>query len=241
MATISQKTLETIKKQRIEPKPRWEFIFKNLAIWGLFVVALIVEGVLVSIVVSLLAETDFDIYTKLEKNLIEYVLIILPYFWLIALGVVTGLIVYNYRKTKHGYRLQTYLIVSGSVVVGVIVGTVFYVFGLGGSVEQTLAAKVPYYDRIVYSQHDVWNRPHQGLLAGEILEVRSPQEFLLRDFKMIEWTVRGENIIWRSHLEPRPHLKIKVIGERVNDHVFTVYEVRPWRRRTFFVIRKQTK
>lgn len=230
MTNISQETIKLIKKNQLKPKPRWEFIFKNSLIWGLFALALMVEGVLVSVVIEILSDHDFDIYGQLGKNIFEYTLIVLPYFWLIVLAIIIGLAVYNFYLTKRGYRIHRYVIVLVSMAGGVLIGTLFYYIGLGYQVDETLARKMPYYNRMVMRKPDIWCRPDFGLLAGEITEVVSPAEFLLRDFRLIEWTMRGEQMVWRVPLPLQPQLKVKVIGQSQGDHIFIVQEVRPWGR-----------
>lgn len=230
MNQISDKTLNIITDQHLHPKPRWQFITKNAAIWSLLASVLVVEGILVSEVVFFLTEHDFDIHDRLQMSLVQYTLVVLPYFWLIISLLGLGLIVYNFRQTKRGYRFQTYFIVLGSVTLGVVLGSLFYYVGLGGQIDDTLAEKVPVYKHMVCRKSNIWMRPEDGLLAGEIVEVRSPEEFLLRDLDWMEWTMRGEQIIWQNSLEPRPRLKIKVIGEQIGHQVFTVFEVRRWTR-----------
>src|SRR3989339_370052 len=230
--TISEKTFAAIKEQKITPKPRWEFILKDSVVWVMFSLALIVEGMLVSVTIFLFSDQDWDIYNKLDKNIVEYALIIVPYFWLVLMAIFCGLAWLNFRQTKKGYRFHTYLVVLVSGVSGLILGTTFFYFGLGNKIDQLFTAKVPYYERMVCHKSEFWEQPKLGLLAGEIVLWDGPDRFVIKDFDNgNEWIVTGAQVIWREPYQPGPpgpRRKIKLIGSQINDNTFRVLEVRPW-------------
>ena len=77
----------------------------------------------------------------------------------------------------------------------------------------------------------MWMSPDQGLLAGKIESILSPQEIELIDLQGNRWRIDVSDAFWRGRLEPKSGLEIKIMGEEKGPGEFTAREIRPMRGR----------
>jgi hypothetical protein len=227
MANISEKVLEKIKEEKIIPKPRWQFLLKNYVLWTIFGASIIVGSLSLAVILHTTFENDWDIYRYLDKSLLEYILISLPYFWIILLAILLAVAYYDYRHTKTGYRYRYYWIVLGSILVSFILGLGFLRLGMGKEIDEVFTRHVPYYSGTLKHKKEIWSHPEKGLLAGRIKIIIDDKDFNLEDFRGKVWEVRESNIVWRE--APRIEEEVKLIGEKSdNCCIFFVKEIRSW-------------
>ena len=84
---ISRDVLKTIEEKHIKPKPRWTFLLKDYAIWILGAFSLIVGSLAFSVIIYMLKNNDWEVYRHLSGSLPGFVVITMPYFWLIFLAI----------------------------------------------------------------------------------------------------------------------------------------------------------
>lgn len=231
MGDLGNKVLERIKAEKIEPKPRWQFLLKDYFVWLAFGISLLVGGLAFCVMLSIILDNDWDIYRYLEIGLFEHFLISLPYLWILLLLLFLAVAYYNYRHTKKGYCCRAFTILALSVFGSVMLGTFFHILGLGGRIDRTLSRNFPVYQQIHCCCHrqDIWTQPEKGLLGGRILNVRKEDEFDVEDFGGIVWQIEKNN----ETLIRRPVLiieneEVKLIGEKKAEKIFWAREVRPW-------------
>lgn len=222
MTTISDKVLARIKKEHIKPRPRWQFRLRDGGQWAVF-------GLLVLLAVFSLS--------------------LLWYFWsdgpwlhggsgfgmfwgrmplVFILLVLSGgaLALLDFRSTGQGYRYPIIKIALVLLLLAVAAGWGLHSLGVSQRIDQAFSASPFYQDKNSYMK-GVWQRPSEGLLAGEILRVRSSASFDLRDFDGKDWQVDASGAFWRHDLAPVAGLKVKLIG-RADQGEFLAKEIRPW-------------
>ena len=204
------------------------FLAKDYSIWTLFVLAVIIGGLAFAVILFLLTDNDWDIYKQLDKSFGEYLLLSLPYFWIIFLGFFSAAAFYNYKHTKKGYRRSPHLIVGASILVSVIVGTVFFYAGLGSRIENVFADNFPYYENFTQRRVDVWNNPERGLLSGTITEAGDKDNFVLEDFEGKVWEIQASGTFWGGRVIFQEGEQIKIIGEKKSNSIFSAQQIRPW-------------
>lgn len=228
MDKLTDSIVSKIKKEKIAPAPKWMFLAKNYSIWMLFILAVIIGGLAFAVILFLLTDNDWDIYKQLDKSFGEYLLLSLPYFWIIFLGLFSVAAFYNYKHTKKGYRQSPYLIVVASILASVVIGTVFFYAGLGSKIENIFADNFPYYENFTQHRMDVWNNPERGLLAGTITEADDKDNFILKDFEGKDWEIQSGSASWAGRVIFQEGEQIKIIGEKKNDNIFSAQQIRPW-------------
>ncbi len=228
MKKLSDKIVSEIKEKKIRPKPKWIFLLKDYFIWSIFGISVVIGGLAFVVILFLLTTNDWDVYKHLGRDPSLYFLTMLPRIWIGTLILFLLIAYYNYRHTKKGHRYKTYVIVLGSVLGSVVIGTVLFFTGLGSRIEESFASVLPYYGGFMEHRMKIWTQPQKGLLAGEIIKVKSKNILLIEDFKKNVWKVDISNALWRRRRIVGIGDKIKIIGVEKSGNVFIAREIRPW-------------
>jgi hypothetical protein len=166
--------------------------------------------------------------------LIGHILVSIPYVWLGLLAIFVLIAYYNFKYTKSGYRYETYFVVALSVVGSLLLGTFLHTLGVGERIEEKVAEKVPFYEKLVCcsARKDIWSQPQRGLLGGQIVNVPSEESFDLKDFNGKLWQVwETEDTLEYEPFCLRVGEEVKIIGEQKDDDLFWAREIRPWKNR----------
>jgi hypothetical protein len=228
MTEISEKTIKIIEEKKITPTPRWRFLLKNYVIWAFFAASIIIGALAITTIIFILTDSDWDVYKYLDRTLFEHIFVSIPYVWFAVLALFVIVAHYNYKQTRSGYRYGTFFAVGGSVILSLALGIILFFAGLDSEIHEFFSRQIPFYETIIYSKKDVWTNAERGLLAGEITDVKSQDEFTLRDLDGNIWQIKGKNLVWFGPSLPQKNVEIKLIGKIVNDSVFSPEVVRPW-------------
>lgn len=227
---IQKAVLNKIKKKHIKPTPKWEFLLKKSALWGILGITVLLGAISSAIIIFMIESADFDLHEKLEPNFLSFLFKNLPYFWLALLVGFLFLAYYNFRHTPKGHRYDFKKIFGYTAVIAVLAGVVISAFGIAEKIEHKLLNKLPYYHEIEHQkQLDKWVSSDHGRLAGRIIEIEEDGEIEIEDFNGEEWDVIIENLE-----EKAPPLKegmrIRIIGDKIDDDTFEAEIIRPWKR-----------
>lgn len=228
MADLSKDILKKIEEKDIQPISKKYFFFKRSVIWTLFGISIILGCFSSSVALFQIKRADWDLYHQLGDSLIEFLLLVAPYFWIFFLICFTVLVYFYFRKTERGYRYSTAVILLISIFVSFVGGEVLYHTGFPEKLEKVFTEKVPFYPEINDQRHRMWRVPEKGLLAGRISEIISSQEIELIDLENKKWLVDISTAFWRGRLVPEENLMIKMIGTMTEQGRFTAQEIRPW-------------
>lgn len=231
MGDLGNKILEKIRKEKIEPKPRWHFLLQDYFVWLAFGVSLVVGGLTFCVALSIMVDNDWDIFRYLSVSPIKHVLLSLPYVWIILIILFLGLALYNYKHTKNGYKHETFYVLGLSVVGSLILGSFFHLLGAGRKIDRIFANNLPIYQKIHCCCHrkDIWSQPEKGLLSGEILKAFGSDGFELEDFGGFVWQVeKDEKVLMPVGFLIVAGRKVKLIGEKRTEKLFRAREIRFW-------------
>jgi len=217
-----------IKEKKIEPKSKWKFLLKNYLIWVFFSLAILVGSIAFSVIIFLLTDNDWDVYKYLDKNFISYILLSLPYIWIIILIIFSFLAYLNYKHTKSGYRINPITIVFISILLSVFAGGIMFSIGFGKIIDSTLSKNMPYYEKMIGYRQAVWNNPEKGLLAGKIIKINNENDFYIKSLDDKDWQIVGDNIFWKGSTSSELDMRIKIVGEMRDDNIFYAKEIRSW-------------
>lgn len=220
---FNQEILEKLKE--IKPKARWHFLLKNYAIWISGILALLIGAASVSVIIYLGSYNDFAVRQDINKSLGEMLLLTLPYFWLIFLGIFVFIVYYNLKHTKTGYRYSIGLIIAVAVIASIFLGGIFYAAGLGQELDEILGQSAPLYGEMINPRVDFWSNPDEGRLVGIMVSPLQDGNFILIDKDQHEWTVQIKNddvLVTPFMGEP-----LRLIGQKKTDDTFEVFKVLP--------------
>lgn len=224
MSKFSKDVISRIKKEHAHPISKWIFVGKRVLVLMFLVLFTVLSSFLLSIILFRFEDLDFDIGSKWQMSLIYA----FPYLWLI-LAVIALIGAYFYfKKTPHGYRHRLVAIGGVLVIIVVAVGTISYLAKFPCFFDEAIQES-SLYRYVNYDKYALWNRPEEGFLAGEIIEVVSDSKFLLKDFNGKEWKVGvSKAVIIDKPVQLKVGEKIKILGD-VNDGSFEVEEIRSWK------------
>lgn len=228
MSEFSEKTLKEIEEKKICPQPGWCFRARDIAISLFFVFSLIVGACAISIIMFLMTGQDWQLYKYLDRSMFRHVMISFPYFWFTVLTLFLLSSYMFFRQTKKGYRYGTLFTLAVGVIFTFVSGLAFFTAGFNSQVHESLS-KYSVYNNIVYSNEDLMREiadsgPSNGFLGGEIVDIKSTNDFIIRDFNKNVWEIEA------SPLDFAPCMgeKIKVTGKIEKGNVFFAESIKPW-------------
>lgn len=224
---LSQQVLETIKENIIKPRPRWHFLLKNYLVWFFGITSLLIGSVAFSVIIYMFLNNDWNVYKNINDSLLEFILVTLPNFWLLFLGLFIFITHYNIRHTKKGYRFKLSTIVLGSVCLSILLGTFFYNIGLGYTIDSALTDRLPIYRKFLNPRMMIWNQAENGLLVGMIINIDKENNLRIIDFNKKEWQVITDQAIVMIEVELKNGMRIKIIGEMIDENSFKAYRIMP--------------
>jgi hypothetical protein len=223
---ISQLVLEKLKEKNIKPKARWGFLLKNYSIWALGVICLVVGSLSFAVVFYMFRYNDWEIYQNVNDSLLEFLLITMPYFWILLIGLFIAIVNYNIKHTKHGYKYNIKIILLVTIVSSVVLGGILFKAGVGRAIDNIMLEKAPFYKHVINHRMGMWSNPEKGMLMGEIVGV------LDNGFSLIEsngkiWVVDTNNARIISIVKIEEGEIIKLVGKRIGETEFKAIIVAP--------------
>ena len=201
------------------PVPKWHFLLKNYSVWMAFVISVLLGSLSFSVVVHRMVYGDWEVVNIAELNPLLFFFTLLPYFWLIFLGLLSVLAYVEWKHTKHGYRFKTYYVIVGSILASAFLGSIFYKLGLGKRIDMAMIRIMPYYhDALQKQRSDIWLRPDKGLLTGEVQSVDEAGTMTIRDGSGREWTVI-EDAATITQLQNRQQNSVPAVGMQIGSDV----------------------
>lgn len=231
MSILSKTIIGKIKKGQVKPTPKWVFLFKRSFVWGLFVTSVLFGSIAIGIIFFQIRDAGWEIYNQMKDGWAEFILLALPYFWLLLMVLFLALAYYHFRHTKTGYRYNVFAIIGLSLVVSLVFGSVLYATGFSGRLE-AFFQEIPHYEKLHIGKRMLWQRPEKGFLSGTIIQVTEGEILILQDFQEHAWWVD----ITRARIHPEVILqeaeKIKMLGKPEEGGYFIAEMISPWRRIT---------
>jgi hypothetical protein len=233
---ITSNVLKKIQKDKIQPKPKWEFLLKNYVFWGAFAFAVVLGAFATSGIIFQIATSEWDIPKRLGENMLLFSIKSLPYYWIVLLAGFIALAYYNFKHTKSGFKYRFPIIALSSIIISAILGSALFGLGVAKRLDEQAMKHLPLYkEQHLQMKKDMWSRIDEGLIAGEIIKIHhnKPTEILLENLKGETWQIKTDRV-------PRPVLdRLKegmVVGiegevetQTPNKKIFDAEKIRPWK------------
>lgn len=214
---ISQKVLAAIKEKHIVPRPKWQFSLKAILLWFGGAFSLISGAAGFSVIIHLLRFNDWDAYRYIDKNIFNFILLTMPYFWILFLAAFIFIVDFNFKHTKKGYQYRLPFVAGVSILLSIVLGAILYIAGVGRIIDSALSTRVPFYIEFANRRPMLWSEAEQGRLAGLILEAESLAEFTLVDFQGQTWKVMAEGAAIAPMAKIEPEFMVRLIGAVKDD------------------------
>ncbi|MCB0653583.1 MAG: hypothetical protein KDC85_20060 [Saprospiraceae bacterium] len=223
----SKKIIDKIKSEKIQPIPRWRFILKNTAVWAAFILAVALGSISFSIVLFSIQQTDFDLISHMSHSKLEFFLGLLPFFWILSLIIFLLLAIYSIQYSKKGYKLTISRLVGASAALSILAGTLFFIGGGAGKLENAFANKISLYESLQEKKMKIWMNPQEGFLSGTISDT-GIDLMHIEDFEGKIWEVHYEGAFIPPVVLLEQGEKVKIIGKLLDKKTFQAEEIRPW-------------
>jgi hypothetical protein len=228
---LAKRVLGRITDEHLAPRPRWEFLLKNYAFWGLGALAVIFGALAVAATIFEIQNVDWRLSGATHANLLSFFFATAPFIWVLALSLFTFVGYLYVRRTTHGYRYPLTVITLGAVLLSLALGSGLYAIGFGGNVEEFIGDHPPFYRPILVEERSWWLAPKKGLLGGEVEKVApDAASFVLRDFSGQEWNVDTDDLRNRDLAAIARGGTVRVIGAPATstNSTFHACFVFPW-------------
>lgn len=186
---FSREILTNIREHKILPRPKWQFLFKNIVLWVLGFLALFFGAISISLIIFMLRYNEWSFYSRMGAGPTEFLLLVVPIFWIICLLIFIVLVYLNFKKTKHGYRYRPLIVIATAVGASIILGLGFNALGTGQRIDKILGRRAPLYDSVINPRLRFWSNPMQGRLSGLIISRESEGSYVVVDNNSVEWNV----------------------------------------------------
>ncbi|RLC36848.1 hypothetical protein DRH27_04605 [Candidatus Falkowbacteria bacterium] len=224
---FGKKIINKIVKEKIRPKSKWQFLLRDWVVWGAGILSLVIGSLSFAVILYLYKFNDWNLYLQITDSFAEFILLTLPYFWLLFVVIFIFILYYNIKHTKKGYRYPLPVVLAASVLLSIMLGSLFFKVGLGQAIDDVLGQKAPLYTQLFNRQLSYWSEPQKGRLSGIVISIITDTEFLLLDLEKNEWKI--VNTSERRLLTDLIQIKrpIRLIGEIISEDIFEVERIMP--------------
>lgn len=222
---FDRELLGKIKEKQLTPMPKWQFLLKNYVVWGAGLISLLIGAAAISVVIYISRYNDWGIYKQIGDSAAGFILLTMPYFWLIFLTLFIFIMYYNIKHTDKGYRYPVPAILTGAIAATVLLGVLFYGAGLGQAIDDVLGQKAPFYDRMINPRINYWSRPGEGRLTGLIISRPNENEIVLVDRSRREWKVFIKSDKLESGVDIQAGKPICLLGRKISKNEFKAEQI----------------
>lgn len=217
--------LKHIKEAGVQPLPRNYFSYRNIGMWLLAVLSIIVGSLAVSSSIFRIVNIPRVLPPGMESLHLPLIVGLMPFLWIALVLLFSFLAFREIRATKRGYRYELSTLVLGLLLASVVMGIMFYATGVGARLDLFTARHAPFLAGLEHEQRTQWMHPEQGFLVGMVAST-SPGQFILIDPKETRWIVLIEDDIEMNSLVDG--VRVGVRGEMVlgQDHTFRACDIR---------------
>ena len=219
--------LEKIRADHMKPRSRWQFTLWNNITWLIFIICVLFGGLAFSVILFAIQQVDFSIISHLSHSWKEFVLGLIPFFWIITLVLLLLLAIFSIKNSKKGYKFTSLSLVGIGTALSILAGTFFFISGGAQWLEHTFAVKVSSYEGIQERKLKVWSVPEDGFLSGTIISA-GDSIFELEDFNGKTWIIdftAADKVPAVGIIDGE---KIKLTGKMTSEKTFKADLIRPW-------------
>lgn len=223
----SEHFIHRIKAENIKPIPKWRFRAKNGMLWSLVLLSIVIGAISFSIILFVIQQIEFNLISHMSHSRLEMWLALLPFLWIIMLIVFIMVSIFGLKKTRKGYKFPVSRVVGGNVIFSILLGTILFLGGGAGWLENTFEAQMDFYQGVEEMKEKIWSVPNEGYLSGTITEL-GETNIRITDHHNNSWLIDIKDANIFTLVEMEKGERIKLVGTVTGDGTFAASEVRPW-------------
>ena len=226
MNKLIDNVLEKIQEEQIEPKSKWAFLLKDGVVWSVGIASLLLGSLALAVIFSVLFNADFELGRQLGKPGVRMFFLVLPYLWVVLLGVFILLAHYQVRHTKRGYKFSLPVIILSVIGGSLVLGAGLYQLGVGQAVDEHFVQRSELYRGVIQGRLDFVHNPEEGRLSGRVVESGN-DSLELKDLTghVLEVDVSEANLPFERQV-PEGAM-VRITGEAQSERFFIADELQP--------------
>ncbi|MCA9365444.1 hypothetical protein KC723_00985 [Candidatus Kaiserbacteria bacterium] len=211
---LSECVIERICTERVTPKSKLYFCLREVLVWILWAISVVVGILAVSVTVYVYLHTHFSIYEATHDTFILFAYEALPYLWLGVFVLMTVLAIIHLRCTKHGYRHSLIKLTVSSILFSIFGGVLIYYTGFGHILDTKLGKMIPMYKSLETREMSLWQMPEEGRLVGVYTKVDGEESpyIIFRDYAGEVWIINTADLFERDIELLTTEAQVRVIG-----------------------------
>lgn len=230
MSKLSHRILRKIKKEKVTPKPKWYFMLMHTLLGTAILTSIIIGGIAVAIVIRHFTLTDWQLARQFAGGPVRSFIMLIPYIWLIFIGITILLADLLFKHTKKGYKIEPWKLAIASILISIILGGLFYIAKADKPIEEGLKRNLRPYEQWQNRRNQMFAAPEKGVLAGEIIEINSDEEWIVVDFKNKKWLVNISEAHTPIRIGFEVGMKVGMLGEMIEKGHFKATRIAPWKK-----------
>lgn len=220
-ATVLQEIAST------EPTPKWQFAVHNVVMWSLAIGTIAVGAVAVAVMEHRILSAEWELRHFVTNSDIEYILLIIPYFWVGLFVLLVALAYQELRRTKRGYKLAVTSVIIISAGTSLLIGSVLHAADLGETVEVTLTKHIPLYEKNASLTLRRWHNPEQGRFVVEVQTSPHDNVFTVVDQRGKEWMVMMTTGTSAFFTNIATNTRVRILGSISDEGIVASYVLPP--------------
>ncbi len=224
MPDISQKVLERIDREKVAPKPKWQFFLQEGGVWVLGAAATFCGAIAVSATLFVFVTAPLRYQPATHESIIQFWADFLPLLWIIVFVAFIFVTDYVIRKTKRGYRYNIVVLTVSSALLSVVLGYLGFLIGLGEFLESRVSPSIPFHTSVGDATRKAFLQPDRGLLVGM---VEPGDTVILRTPTGMVWDLDLAELSDSDRSLFATKTVVSVIGTSTSDSLFVVCMVIP--------------
>lgn len=227
---ISDKVLEVIDSKEVKPTSKLFFRAKNISVWLFAVLSVVVGAFVISIIIFRLSNASLIREALSANNYFFMLFAVLPFVWVLLLGVFGYVAYKEIRHTRQGYKYEFTSVMLIILVISGVLGMVLHGIGSGYMLDSLFDKRVPFHRGVEAMQREKFVRPEDGFLGGQVIDqTQTASEFQLQDPVGKTWRVSFDQGIGEFDKKAFVNAgRVRVIGSKINDNEFVACRIIPW-------------
>jgi len=212
----------------VEPKNSWYFALHNFLFWTFGIVAVIFGAAAFAVIIFTVKHSGHDLSIITYGSNTGHFIHVLPYLWLVSLGIFWLSAQKLIRLTDCGYRFDIKKIFLTLIGASLFLGFLLDIARTGEYLDRRAGEMIPFHRPIRVIHQSDWSAVQEGRLGGTLVGNRIDQQVSLRGFNQETWKLdlSGYENIQDVYFEDGD--MVRVIGVLQEGGVFYVCGMHAW-------------
>lgn len=211
----------------LHPLSKWHFRLITTLRVLITIIMVIGSGIALLGLYAVITNDGLQYVGYVERLSYQAGMIALPILGTLCFGIFIWTVSSLIKSLRYGYRIKMLWIVGIFILVSIFVS-----IGLNILFRDRIMSIVRHPISMV--ENFIWTQPSRGRLSGVIID-RGENSMILRDSIGYQWNVDTEYLLPKSAAAVISENKVRIVGFRNGDFVFTACQVFPWKKDQFSV------